>query len=296
MNRDRVLIIDDEQSNLDFIARLLANEPLLLDLQTDGIAAWKTLESMNEHYSLIIVDSLMPKLDGLEFLRRLKANPRFSEVPVIMLTTATSPEEVSKGMQAGAYYYLFKPILPESLISIVRGAIEDHRSLRVVRHLSKHQEAAQKLLVTAEYRFCSLRDINHLVPILSGFTPQPHLTASGLADLMVNAIEHGNLGITYAEKARLKFDGTWEAEIEHRLALPEYHDRFASIRIEQFPGRIQYTITDQGKGFDWKKYLEFDPGRVFDPNGRGIAMARKMSFSRLEFLDKGNIVVATVTT
>lgn len=294
MSRDRVLVIDDEQNNLDLIARSLSSEPLQLSLQTDSLEAWKKLDSTDEHYSLVIVDSWMPGLDGLGFLRRMKANPRFGEIPVIMLTTATSPEEVSEGMQAGAYYYLFKPILPESLISIVRGAIEDHRSLRVVRHLSKHQEAAQRLLLAAEYRFSSLRDINHLVPILSGFTPQPHLTASGLADLMVNAVEHGNLGITYAEKARLKFGGTWEAEIERRLKLPEYCDRFATIRIEQLPDRIQYTITDQGEGFDWRRYLEFDPGRVFDPNGRGIAMARKMSFSSLQFIGKGNVVVATV--
>ena len=294
MNRDRVLIIDREQSNLDLIARLLANEPLILDLQTDSSAAWKKLESTNDHYSLVIIDSAMPDLDGIGFLHRLRANPRFGGVQVIMQTSATSPEKVSEGMQAGAYYYLFKPFRPEALISIVRGAIEDHRNQRSVRHLIKHQEAAQQLLLWAEYRFRDLHDINHLVPILAGFTPKPHLTASGLADLMVNAVEHGNLGITYQEKARLKLDGGWEAEIDRRLTLPANRDRFAFVRIEKEKTQIRYTITDQGDGFDWWRFLEFDPERAFDPNGRGIALARRTSFSGLEFPGKGNVAVASV--
>ena len=295
MNQDRVLIIDDDRSNLDRIASLLAAEPLVLDIQTDSVIAWKKLESSDEYYSLVIIDCQMPQLDGLAFLRRMKANPRFSEVPVIMQTSATSAEKVSEGLQAGARYFLFKPFQPETLLSIVRGAIEDDRGLRVGRNLSKHLEAVQGLLLTAEYRFRDLLDVSHLVHVLSGFAPQPHLTASGLADLMVNAIEHGNLGITYAEKTQLKLDGTWESEIERRLALPENCGQFALVRLECFPDRIQYTITDQGPGFDWRRYLEFDPDRAFDPNGRGIAMARKMSFSSLEFLGTGNSVIATVS-
>ena len=294
MNPNRVLIIDDDASNLDRIASLLASEPLALDIETDSLLAWKKLESSDEYYSLVIIDCQMPQLDGLAFLRRMKTNPRFSEVPVIMQTSATSAEKVSEGLQAGARYFLFKPFQPETLLSIVRGAIEDDRGLSVGRNLSKHMEAVQGLLLTAEYRFRNLLDVSHLVHVLSGFAPQPHLTASGLADLMVNAIEHGNLGITYAEKTRLKLDGTWESEIERRLALPENCDRFALVRLECFPDRIQYTITDQGPGFDWQRYLEFDPDRAFDPNGRGIAMARKMSFSSLEFLGTGDCVVATV--
>ncbi len=60
------------------------------------------------------------------------------------------------------------------------------------------------------------------------------------------------------------------------------------------PDRLTFTISDQGAGFDWLSYLEFAPERAFDPNGRGIAMARLTSFSSLDYRDSGNIVVATV--
>lgn len=51
---------------------------------------------------------------------------------------------------------------------------------------------------------------------------------------------------------------------------------------------------DQGDGFEWQKFLSFDPDRAFDPNGRGIAMAKMMSFSALDYEGRGNIVVARV--
>ena len=47
-------------------------------------------------------------------------------------------------------------------------------------------------------------------------------------------------------------------------------------------------------GFDWQAYIDFDPRRAFDPNGRGIALARKLSFKRIEYLGCGNRVVVTV--
>lgn len=294
MSRDHVLVIDDEKINLFIIEEFLADANLDLDLHTDSMQAWNRLEAADSHFSLVLLDRMMPGLDGLSFLRRMKENPRFADIPVIMQTAAASPEQVREGLLAGAYYYLIKPYEPEALTSIVRGALEDYHSRRLLRQLSKRMEDAQKLLVSAEYRFVNLRDINSLVPVLAGYTYHPNVTASGLSDLMVNAVEHGNLEISYREKARLKLDGDWEREIERRLALPPYQGRYATIRADRYDDRVEFTITDQGNGFEWQRFLEFDPERVFDPNGRGIAMARKLSFSRVDYQGKGNIVVATV--
>lgn len=296
MNGERVLVIDDEELNLFIIEEFLADEALDLDLQSDPVAAWERLQAPDSNYSLVVLDRMMPHLDGMNFLRRMKANPRYAEIPVIMQTAAAAPEQVREGLLAGAYYYLVKPYEPEALISIVRGALEDFRVHQALRQLSRRLEDAQSLLISAEYRFVSLRDIKSLVPALAAFAPMPDLVASGLSDLMVNAIEHGNLGITYKEKAQLKLDGAWENEIGRRLALPQYRGRFATVRVERQAQQIEFIITDQGDGFEWQRFLEFDPERAFDPNGRGIALARKMSFSTLDYRGKGNVVVATVVS
>lgn len=294
MGGERVLVIDDEELNLFIIEEFLAEEGLDLDLQSDPTQAWERLQELKNPYSLVILDRMMPGLDGMDFLRRMKANPRYAHIPVIMQTAAAAPEQVREGLQAGAYYYLVKPYEPEALISIVRGALEDYRVRQALRRLSRRLEDAQKLLVSAKYRFSSLKDINKLVPALAEFAPVPELVAAGLSDLMVNAVEHGNLGVTYQEKSLLKWEGDWEAEIRRRLALPQFHGRFATVRVERRPETLIFTITDQGDGFEWNKFLTFDPDRAFDPNGRGIAMAKMMSFSALDYQGKGNIVVAQV--
>ena len=66
------------------------------------------------------------------------------------------------------------------------------------------------------------------------------------------------------------------------------------IFLHNITGYIVGTDFEQGKGFDWSKFLSFDPDRAFDPNGRGIAMARTMSFSSLEYQGCGNVVVARI--
>jgi len=289
------MVVDDEQLNLLIIEEFLAEEAVDLDPFTDPVVAWAHLQAHAGDYSLVVLDRMMPGLDGLDFLRRMKADPRFADIPVIMQTAAAEPEQVREGLEAGAYYYLTKPYEPDALISIVRAALEDRRGRENLRHMAARFEEAHKLLTAAEYQFVTLADIANLVPVLAGLCPTPDVAAAGLSDLMVNAVEHGNLGISYKEKAQLKWDGNWENEIARRLSLPEFAGRVASVRIERTPDEVRFTIADAGDGFAWEKYLDFDPERAFDPNGRGIAMARAMIFSKLEYQGKGNVVVASIT-
>lgn len=288
------MVVDDEQLNLLIIEEFLAEEAVDLHPFTDPLEAWARLQSNPDDYSLVVLDRMMPGLDGLEFLRRMKADPRFTDIPVVMQTAAAEPDQVREGLEAGAYYYLTKPYEPDALISIVRAALEDRRGRDNLRHTAARFEEAHKLLTNAEFQFTTLQDIANLVIVLAGLCPTPDVAAAGLSDLMVNAVEHGNLGITYKEKAQLKWDGSWEHEIARRLALPEYAGRVASVKVERGTETLSFTISDQGAGFEWQKYLDFDPERAFDPNGRGIAMARAMIFSSLEYQGKGNVVVASI--
>ena len=296
MTKERVLVVDDEQLNLFIIEEFLEQEDVELETHGDPLAAWASLIAPDSNFSLVVLDRMMPELDGMEFLRRMKRETRFADIPVIMQTAASSPDQVREGLEAGAYYYLTKPYEPEALISIVRVAMEDRRARSQLRTRAARLEDAQKLISNVEYRFVTMDDITSLVPVLASMCPVPDVVAPGLSDLMVNAIEHGNLGVTYQEKSSLKWEGDWEGEINRRLALPQYCDRFATIRLERNAGSVVFTISDQGDGFDWYKFLGFDPDRAFGPNGRGIAMAKMMSFTSLEYQGKGNVVVASVST
>lgn len=240
MTKERVLVVDDEQLNLFIIEEFLEQEDVELETHSDPLAAWASLIAPDSNFSLVVLDRMMPELDGMEFLRRMKRETRFADIPVIMQTAASSPDQVREGLEAGAYYYLTKPYEPEALISIVRVAMEDRRARSQLRTRAARLEDAQKLISNVEYRFVTMDDITSLVPVLASMCPVPDVVAPGLSDLMVNAIEHGNLGVTYQEKSSLKWEGDWEGEINRRLALPQYCDRFATIRLERNAGSVVF--------------------------------------------------------
>jgi hypothetical protein len=117
----------------------------------------------------------------------------------------------------------------------------------------------------------------------------------GLWELILNGIEHGNLGISYAEKSQLNQDNKWTAEIERRLLLSENKSKSVEIYMNRNESNIEFIIKDQGIGFDWHDYLDISPERAFDSHGRGIAMACMYSFDRVEYSGHGNVVSAIVS-
>ncbi len=296
MTRTRILAVDDEPLNLAIIEEYLCEEAsYTLDTAENGEIAWSALEAACPPYDLVILDRMMPVLDGMALLRRMKADQRFAAVPVILQTAAAAPEQVREGLDAGAYYYLTKPYEPETLCAVVRAAIGDHRALATALSRAESLERAFQHLVQIELQFRTLDEASELAQLLAGLCPNPQGIVFGLTELMVNAVEHGNLGITYREKTMLLMENQWREEINRRLVMPQFSDRRACIRFERLADRLRFTITDAGNGFDWRRYVDFDPARVFDPNGRGIAMAHRSSFCNIEFLGSGNTVVACVS-
>lgn len=294
MVNERVLVVDDEPVNLAVIEDALADSTLLIETFIDPLQAWARLHGAADEISLVILDRRMPQLDGIEFIDRMKADARLAGIPVIMQTAASAPEEIREGLAAGVYYYLTKPYDLEALATITRAALEDSRQRQRLVSREVALDTVRRLAQVMEYEFATLDDVAALVPVLILLCPTPDAVVLGLSELMINAVEHGNLGVSYQEKSLLKWEGDWEREVNHRQSLPQFRDRRANVRVERLEDRIVFTITDQGPGFDWSKYLTFDPDRAFDPNGRGIAMAKAMSFATLEYQGCGNVVVATV--
>lgn len=292
MSRWHVLAVDDEPLNLEIMREYLDDPRIDLDLAPNAERGWQRLQEAGTPYDLVILDRMMPGMNGIELLRRMKADSRFRRIPVVMQTAASSPEQVREGIEAGAYYYLTKPYEPAALLAIVRGALADVEDHAAAMARSAQQAEGLRMMESAEFRFRSLDEAMRLAGLLASLCPSPETAALGLSELMVNAVEHGNLGITYAEKVALKREDAWESEIQRRLGQPEYRERRAHVSVRRTAEEISFVIRDEGQGFDWRRYLDFEPERAFDPNGRGIAMARAMTFSRLEYRGSGNEVVA----
>ena len=295
MIETRVLLVDDEPLNLEILVDYFeGEEPFVVDTANGGEAAWQLLQDPGKNFRLILLDRMMPGLDGIGLLKRIKSDPRLSSIPVIMQTAASAAEQIREGLEAGAYYYLTKPYQPAALTAIVRVALADAADqAAAVRRSVEHAETL-RLLEAADFHFATIDEANRLAGFLAALCPEADTAAMGLTELMINAIEHGNLEITYAEKSALKRTDGWEAEVARRLALPANRAKTARIAVRRTADEIVFTIRDEGRGFDWQRYLDFDPVRAFDPNGRGIAMAGRMSFSRIEYCGSGSEVVAAV--
>ena len=290
--RARILVVDDEPMNLEIIAEHLEGSRYHLAFAGDGAEAWELLDRQPGKFDLVLLDRMMPVMSGMELLQKLKADGRFRHLPVVMQTAAAAKEQVAEGLRQGAYYYLTKPFERVVLLAIVEAALEQTR----IRNSLQKDRLDYSTLSSAEFTFRTLEEARRLAGFLARLTAQPDQAVLGLCELMINAIEHGNLEITYAEKSAFNEAGTWRGEVERRLGLPEYETRMARARFRRLPGRLEFEIRDQGRGFDWQQYLEMSPERAYDSHGRGIAMARIVSFSEIKYSGDGNVVTAIVNT
>jgi anti-sigma regulatory factor (Ser/Thr protein kinase) len=140
----------------------------------------------------------------------------------------------------------------------------------------------------------TLDEARHLAASLAPQFPDPVTAALGLAELMVNAVEHGNLRISTSEKSDLLRQGVWEEEVQRRLLLPENAAKRVRVELRREGSELVLLIRDDGPGFDWEQYCNLDPVRADEPNGRGIALVRQLAFPNLEYLSAGNIARVVV--
>jgi anti-sigma regulatory factor (Ser/Thr protein kinase) len=148
------------------------------------------------------------------------------------------------------------------------------------------------VLEHAHFRFSTLSEGHFLAKYLANQYPKESQPLVGISELFINAIEHGNLEISYDDKSALLAHGRWIEEIDIRSKDPRYKDRFVDVYFTRESDKIILKVCDQGSGFDWKKFEQVDPKRLIASHGRGIMMARGLSFSELRYHGKGNIVEA----
>lgn len=117
----RILLVDDEPDILEFLKYNLEQEGYQVITGTDGQQA---LEKISENPDLIILDIMMPKLDGFEVLERIRADKRYKEIPVIFLTAKAGEVNEIKGLELGASDYIQKPISPKKLIARVKANLK----------------------------------------------------------------------------------------------------------------------------------------------------------------------------
>ena len=123
MNRKKILIVDDEPEICELISQHLKRKGIDTKKAYDGKKALQIVKKTKP--DLIILDVLMPKMDGFELLQYLKSKPSYSQIPVIMLTVKSGPDDLDKGISLGTDFYLPKPFKLENLTQFIEAIIKD---------------------------------------------------------------------------------------------------------------------------------------------------------------------------
>ena len=290
----RCLVVDDERMNREVVIANLRASGYETVAAEDGQQAWLTLNAAPDDFDVILLDRRMPRMDGMELLAKLKGDNRLKHIPVIMQTAQASSEDVVEGIKAGVYYYLAKPLDRQLLLSVTASAIEEHQRYLRLRDDVAKRTTAMILMDKGVFHFRTLEEANNLAVSLARACPRSAHLVVGLSEIFTNAIEHGNLGITFEEKARLLAEKRLRKQVDALLDAPQNRDKRVTVTFRRQPGEVRITVQDEGLGFDWRRYMELDPSRAFAAHGRGIAMARQLSFDTLEYRDPGNEVTCII--
>ena len=174
MNEEKVLLVDDNPTNLQVLFQTLEGRGYNLLVAKNGETALAIAEKAHPH--LILLDIMMPGMDGYEVCRQLKADPTTQEIPVIFLSALGDTKDKVQGLNLGAVDYITKPFQPEEVIARVNTHLTIYRLKREVQE--KRDELEHELQVVAEEQRNLLPD---QVPQIDGLKLAVHYETSRYA-------------------------------------------------------------------------------------------------------------------
>ena len=130
--RATILVVDDTPESLRFLTATLERAGMTVLIAVDGLAALELLEHVTP--DLVLMDAVMPGLDGFKTTRQIKADSRFRHLPVIFMTGLTETEHVVAAFQAGGIDYVTKPIRPQEVLARMVVHMQSARQARQARN------------------------------------------------------------------------------------------------------------------------------------------------------------------
>ena len=113
----KVLAVDDSASMRDLVSATLINAGIEVQQAQDGVEALEL--ARNGEFDVVLTDLNMPMMDGIQLIRKLRADARYRLIPILMLTTEWNDEKRREGKTAGATGWIVKPFNPEKLVQVV---------------------------------------------------------------------------------------------------------------------------------------------------------------------------------
>jgi len=292
---EMVLVVDDDPVTLECLGETVRILGLGVCTASDGVQALRMFE---EHKPILVMtDVRMPNMDGLALTHQVKA--RRPDCPVIIVTGYGEESTAVAALKAGASDYLHKPFQ----ISELKNTLQ--RTLSLVRARSMETQALQSL-TKLTWSFEIENDLESLGGILTVMLrpvdvwlsePDQLHMRMGLQELLINAVEHGNLGISAEEKREALMNDTYDALFDARRHLPINATRRVKVWMEHDVAnhRFHCRICDEGDGFDWERHLKGNAEAIhsLEGSGRGIFLVKTL-IPHIQYFGRGNEVALTV--
>ena len=260
-----ILVVDDHPANVRLLADLLAIHGFSVSTATDGPSCLVAVEQQLP--DMVLLDVIMPGMDGFAVCRKLREDPRHRMLPIVMVTSLDPHQERVKGLEAGADDFLSKPIQHQELLARVR-------SLLRVKHLYDQVEAQARELaawnLTLETRVADEVAKNARLSRLKRFlSPQlaDLIIAGGAEDPLIS--HRREIAVVFIDlRGFTAFAESAEPEIVMR-ALHDYHETMGRI-IQRHAGTLE-RFTGDGMMVFFN-----DPVPIADPAKRAVEMALAM--------------------
>lgn len=239
MPNHKILVVDDETYIVELVKFNLEKEGYKVVVAFDGVSALEIVK--NEPPELIILDIMLPKMDGLEVCRTLKQDPKYNSIPIIMLTAKGEEIDTVLGLEMGADDYIKKPFSPREMVARVKAR------LRAVRILEAEKAVGEKVYV--------FKDLIIVPDKYEAFMDEEKLELTPkefeLLCLMVS-----NQGKVFTREALL--EKVWGYEYSGDTRTVDVHIRHLRQKLNDDSSYPNYIETVRGVGY---KFLEARAGR-----------------------------------
>ena len=289
---EKIIIIEPDRLVIETLQGYLKNQTFQIYIAQDVATAKDMIENSPEGFLAILLALETPEKNSIELLTWLQLQKVIFNSPVIIFTDNSDKSLIRESINKGPFYYLTKPMSDENtFLTTLNLALQDFHVRNKYFNRFHHSENPLQYLREGTFHFQTLEEGEYLTSKIANASGRPKDTIL-VDELFENAVEHGNLGITYGEKTLLVKDGIWNDEVKNRLLLKKNKNKFVEVILCRDDDNMILIIKDQGQGFDYKKYLNFDADRVFHNHGRGIALTN--SQINIEFIPPGNQVRVTI--
>ena len=282
-----ILVVDDSDADRQLCAALLAgHDDWTVCRAAHGQAA---LALLAEHsVDLVVTDLLMPQLDGLGLIERMRE--RLSHIPVVVMTARGSEEIAVRALEAGAASYVPKKALGTHLVETVErilAASREHASYR--RLLGRIRQASFVLENDLDLIDALVSYLTRMLRDQATFDESDcHRLSTALDEALTNAYYHGNLEV--GSEIRESDPTRYRDIARRRLSEAPYRDRRIYVTARFSDEEIRFIIRDDGNGFDPMAVANpTSPEFLERPSGRGVFLMNAF-MDELRFNDAGNEV------